>query len=111
MSPLWIARYSCITATFSPDVLAIEDQDVAKALSFIKHNTRRHIQVAVVAEALAMPRRNLHRRFVKMLGRTVYEEIQRVRVDLVVQMLLETDMTISQIAYALGWPSEKNIAR
>jgi len=32
-------------------------------------------------------------------------------VDLVVQMLLETDMTISQIAYELGWPSEKHIAR
>jgi len=106
-----IVRPTHVVARLSSDVLAIEDPDVAKALSFIKHNARRHIQVAAVAEAVAMSRRNLHRRFTKTLGRTVHEEIQRTRVGLVVQMLLETDMTISQIAYALGWPSEKNISR
>ena len=47
----------------------------------------------------------------KTLGRTVHEEIRRARVELVVQMLLETNMTISQIAYELGWSSEKHIAR
>jgi LacI family transcriptional regulator len=53
----------------------------------------------------------LHRRFMKTLGRSVHEEIRRARVELVVQMLLETNMTISQIAYELGWSSEKHIAR
>jgi len=99
-----VARLSC-------DILAIEDPEVAKALSFIQYHSRQHMQVDEVAEAVAMSRRNLHRRFVKTLGRTVHEEIRRARVDLVVQMLLETDMTISQIAYELGWPSEKHIAR
>lgn len=47
----------------------------------------------------------------KTLGRTIHGEIKRARVERVVQMLLETDMTVSQIAYALGWSSEKHIAR
>jgi LacI family transcriptional regulator len=100
-----------VVARVSSDVLAIEDPEVAKALSFIQEHSRRHIQVDEVPDAIAMSRRNLHHRFVKTLGRTVYEEIRRFRVDMVVQMLLETDMTIAQIAYELGWSSEKHIAR
>lgn len=100
-----------VVARVSSDILAIEDPEVAKALSFIQYHSRQHLLVDEVADAVAMSRRNLHRRFVKTLGRTVHEEIRRARVDLVVQMLLETDMTIAQVAYALGWPSEKHIAR
>lgn len=100
-----------VVARLSSDILAIEDPEVAKALSFIKCHSRQRTQVDEVAEAVAMSRRNLHRRFVKTLGRTVHKEIRRTRVDLVVQMLLETDMTVSQIAYELGWSSEKHIAR
>jgi len=100
-----------VVARLSSDILAIEDPDVAKALSFIQYNSRQNTQVSAVAEAVAMSRRNLHRRFMKTIGRTVHDEIKRARVDRVVQMLLETDMTVSQIAYALGWSSEKHIAR
>ena len=100
-----------VVARVSSDILAIEDPEVAKALSFIEYHSRQHTLVDEVADAVAMSRRNLHRRFVKTLGRTVHQEIRRARVELVVQMLLETDMTIAQIAYALGWPSEKHIAR
>jgi len=100
-----------VVPRLSSDILAIDDPEVAKALAFIKYNSRRHTQVDAVAEAVAMSRRNLHRRFIKSLGRTVHEEIRRTRVDLVVQMLLETDMTVSQIAYELDWSSEKHIAR
>jgi LacI family transcriptional regulator len=100
-----------IVARLSSDILAIEDSQVAKALAFIQGHSRQHTQVEAVAEAVAMSRRNLHRRFVKTLGRTVHEEIRRARVDRVVQMLLQTDRTVSQIAYELGWSSEKHIAR
>ncbi|MEJ2704310.1 MAG: DNA-binding transcriptional regulator [Sedimentisphaerales bacterium] len=100
-----------VVVRLSSDILAIEDPQVAKALSFIQGHSRQHTQVEAVAQAVAMSRRNLHRRFVKALGRTVHEEIRRARVDRVVQMLLQTDRTVSQIAYELGWSSEKHIAR
>jgi len=106
-----IVKPTHVVARLSSDILAIEDPDVAKALSFIQYHSRQHTQVDEVAEAVAMSRRNLHRRFIKTIGRTVHEEIRRARVELVVQRLLETDMTISQIAYELGWSSEKHIAR
>jgi len=100
-----------VVARVSSDILAIEDPEVAKALSFIQYHARQHTQVDEVADAVAMSRRNLHRRFVKTLGRTVHEEIRRTRVDRVIQLLLETDMTVAQIAYELGSSSEKHIAR
>jgi LacI family transcriptional regulator len=100
-----------VVARLSSDILAIEDPQVAKALSFIRSHSSRHTQVEAVARAVAMSRRNLHRRFVKTLGRTVHDQIRRDRVDRVVQMLLQTDRTVSQIAYELGFSSDKHIAR
>jgi LacI family transcriptional regulator len=100
-----------VVARLSSDILAIEDPQVAKALSFIQGHSRQHTQVEAVARAVAMSRRNLHRRFVKTLGRTIHDQIRRARVDRVVQMLLQTDRTVSQIAYELGFSSDKHIAR
>jgi len=100
-----------VVERLSTNMLAIEDPALAEALSFIQYHSKLPIQVNEVADAVTMSRRNLHRRFIKTLGRSVHEEIRRARVERVVRLLLETDMTISQIAYELGWSSEKHIAR
>jgi len=95
----------------STDILAIEDPDVAKALSFIREHARESIQVADVADMVALSRRSLERRFRKILGRSVHDEIGRTRIDQVLRMLLETNLTVSQIALRLGYPGVDHIAR
>jgi LacI family transcriptional regulator len=95
----------------SSNIIAVEDKTVSQALQFIHQNAKSLIQVDDVIKALHISRRSLHDKFVGSLGRSVYNEIKRVRIDLIKQMLLETDLTISDIAFKLGYDSTNHIAR
>jgi LacI family transcriptional regulator len=95
----------------STDTMAIDDQTVADALQYIHENARRLIQVEDIVQTLGVSRRTLHDKFTRSLGCTVHDEIKRVRIDLIIQMLLETDTSISDIALNLGYESADHIAR
>jgi len=95
----------------STDNLAIEDSNIAKAVRFIRQHATDIIQVTDVVDVVPMSRRSLERSFRKILGRSVFEEIKRVHVNQFAMMLIETNMSISQIASALGHPSIENINR
>ncbi len=95
----------------STNIVAVEDKLVSHALNFIHQNAKRLIQVDDVVKNLSVSRRNLHDKFMKTLGRSVYDEIKRVRIDLISQMLIETDLSISDIALSLGYDNTNHIAR
>ncbi len=95
----------------STNIVAVEDKLVSQALNFIHQNAQRLIQVDDVVKDLSVSRSNLHEKFMKTLGRTVYDEIKRVRIDLICQMLIETDLSISDIALSLGYDNTNHIAR
>jgi LacI family transcriptional regulator len=95
----------------STNIVAVEDKLVSQALNFIHQNAQRLIQVEDVVKDLSVSRSKLHDKFMKTLGRTVYDEIKRVRIDLICQMLIETDLSISDIALSLGYDNTNHIAR
>ena len=95
----------------STDILAIEDHEVAEAVRFIRRNAKRTLQVNEVAEAAALSRRVLEKRFRAILNRSVYEEIRRIRINLLTELLIQTDMSISEIAAEMGFPGPEHIAR
>ncbi len=95
----------------STDSLAVEDQDVERALRFIYQHCRKNIDVESVAANAMLSRRTLERRFKKSLGRSIQQEIRRVRVDIIAKMLLNTNLSISQIAICLNYPGIDHIAR
>lgn len=95
----------------STDILALEDRNLAEALRYIRQNASKSINVNDVAQAATLSRRVLEKRFRKELNRTVYEEIRRVRVNKIISLLLETDLSISDIAQVLQFPGVAHIAR
>ena len=95
----------------STDILAIEDRDVALTVQFIRQHSKMMIQVEDVVDAVAVSRRSLERRFRRVLGHSIYEEIRCNRIDKVVEMLVETNKSISQIALALGYSSLDHLSR
>lgn len=95
----------------STDFLAINDRDVIKAEAFIYKHTHETIQVGDVAEHIGISRRTLEQKFQKELNRTILDEISRIRIDKITQMLVESNLSVAQIALAMGFSSEKHISR
>jgi LacI family transcriptional regulator len=95
----------------STDTLAINDPDLAQAVAFIRvHATTAAIQVSDVLRAVPVSRSWLERRFQESLGRSPAEEIRRVRLDRVRQLLAETEMPVPQVATASGFGSREYLA-
>lgn len=95
----------------STDVLAINDKEVKQAVRFIHRNSMKPISVTDVAEAVSMTIRTLDRRFKKILGRSVHSEISRMRIKQVCHMLVETNLSVSQIALKLGYSDPPHLNR
>jgi LacI family transcriptional regulator, galactose operon repressor len=100
-----------IRARYSTDIIATEDFELTKAISFIRKNFRRGIQVGDVVESTTLSRRSLEQRFRKKLSRSINSEIRRVRIEHICKLLVETDLPISEIAYGLGFSSVEHISR
>jgi len=95
----------------STDILTVEDAEVAKALNYIRKNSRKTIQVTDVVNATVLSRRSLETRFKKIMGRSILKEIRRRKIEEFTKLLLGTNMSISQIAAALNAPNIDNISR
>ncbi len=95
----------------STDIMAIKDKLVVQAVRYIRSHFRELTQVSDVAEAVAISRSALDRRFCTALGRTVQKEIRRVRVDHIAQMLIGTNLTITQIAEAMKFTGIEHVGR
>jgi len=97
VEPLWVVPRQ------STDAIAVDDAEVAMALRYVRENARRPIGVRDVVKQLAISRRALEIRFQGTLGRSIREEIERVRLDWTKQLLLETDLPVSKIADHTGF--------
>jgi LacI family transcriptional regulator len=95
----------------STDILAVEDARLLKALRFIRNHARENMSVTDVVRVTGLSRRALENRFRLELGRSILREIRRIRVDLIAQMLMETDLPVTDIAGALGYENLQHIAR
>lgn len=95
----------------STDVLAVGDADVKAALRFIRGNAQRALQVDDVVKATTVSRRVLEKKFHSILRRSVYREIRRIRVDLIRQVLVRTDLSIAEIARQTGFDGVAHVAR
>jgi LacI family transcriptional regulator len=89
----------------STDILAGDDADVAVAMRFIRESYSKPISVASVADAVLMSRRSLEKRFRRVLGRSVLEEIQIVRIETAKRLLLESEHSTAKVAQLSGFGS------
>jgi len=94
-----------VVARRSTDATATVDTDVGDAARFIHANVGRGISVDDVAQAATVSRRQLERRFKAAMGRSILDEIVRCRVDRARQLLIDTELTLEQVAIASGFAS------
>lgn len=92
-----------ITVRRSSDVLAIEDADIRRALRVIQTRACTDLSAAEVAIEVRVPRRLLDRKFQRILGRTIHDELQRMKVAEAKRLLAETDDKLLVISMRSGF--------
>lgn len=89
----------------SSDILALPDPQVAKALRFIWDHFNRPLNISEIVGATDVSRRTLEKAFTRHLSRSILEEIQRVRLQRVKELLANTEFSMRQIASQAGFTS------
>jgi len=102
VAPLSVKPLGVITRQ-STDVIAVDDPDTMAAVRFIRAHACDGIQVGDVAEHCLLSRTELKRRFRRLLGRTVHDQILEERLKRAEQLLADTELPIAHIAKLAGF--------
>ncbi|OXU15646.1 substrate-binding domain-containing protein [Sedimentisphaera salicampi] len=100
-----------ISVRQSTDFIAVGDQSVAKALRFIRDNVMLPIQTEDVCDEVCCSRQFLYNKFKRHLKCSVHDYIRRCRIRKICELLIETNMTISEIAYKMHFPDPDHVSR
>ena len=95
----------------SSDTLASEDQDVNDALHFIRDRFAKNIGVTDVLAHVGVSRGVLQQKMKKIIGRTVHQEIERVRLTRAQELLAMGHLSIKQVAREVGFSSPQYLTR
>jgi LacI family transcriptional regulator len=87
----------------SSDIIAINDRWISNALSLIRREACQKLSVEEILDEIPVSRSKLERDFRRFLGRTPNEEINRVRLEKVKDLLRDTDLSIEQISQRTGF--------
>jgi LacI family transcriptional regulator len=92
-----------ISTRRSTDVLAIEDQDIAQAVRYMRDHACQGISVWDVLAHVPMSRTLFERKIATVLGRTPKAELLRLQLNKVKELLTETDLPLATIATQAGF--------
>lgn len=94
----------------SSDVLAVNDPVVSSALKIIQREACGGLNVERLLDQMTISRATLERRFERFLGRSPKDEILRLRLDRVRELLAESEDTLARIADATGFSSVAHLS-
>ena len=99
-----------IVARKSTDAVHVEDEAVARAARFIREHAVENPYVGDVAKAAGVSVAALQIRFRAALGRTVLEEIVRVRVARAQVLLADSSLKMAAVAERCGFPNSQRFS-
>ena len=93
-----------VIARQSTDILAVNDEEVAEALRYIRSHDA-ETSVADVLEHVSVSRRSMEIRFKNAMGHSIEQELINARISHAKHLLTETSMPITQVALSSGYQS------
>jgi LacI family transcriptional regulator len=95
-----------VVARASTDIMAIDEGFVVKALRFLREHACDRIYVEDVVKVVPVSRSVLERRFRKAVGRSINNEIVRLRINKAIELLTETELEMKAIARRAGFGTQ-----
>jgi LacI family transcriptional regulator len=93
----------------SSDLVATEDPVVRKALGLIRERAPYGLTVEQLLDGLAVSRRNLEYHFQEAIRSTPATEIRRVQIERACQLLIDTDLSLDDVAGACGMGYQRQL--
>lgn len=93
----------------SSDIHAVWDSKLQLALQLIRKKACQGLCVEDISAATGLPRRTLERKFQQFLNRSPHAEIMRVQVETTQRLLLETNLSLEEIAQKAGFHSVSHL--
>jgi LacI family transcriptional regulator len=87
----------------STDFYAVDDQKIADVLRYMADHYDTDVMVVDIARHVGLGRRTLERRFRAALGRSIVEELNRLRVERLKRLLVETDYAVKYLVRETGF--------
>jgi LacI family transcriptional regulator len=106
---IWRVACGQVNHRGSTRAYAFDDPQLVDALTCIRERACEGIGVEDVMEELTISRRTLEMRFREQFGRSIHQEILRVRFDRVKRLLTETLDPLADIAAATGFQSASDL--
>lgn len=101
-----------VVVRMSSDVLAIEDGVVADALRLVRSEACESLTAAeVIARAPEVSRSTLERRFRRVVGRSIGEEIRRVRLEVARGLVESGELSLTEVAARCGFSDLPHLTR
>lgn len=95
----------------STDTVAVDDEQVALAIEYIRAHYDQPIHVNHVLQKVLCSRRILEQKFQRILGRSPAAEIRRVRIEQAKKLLVDTEHLMPQIAARCGFENAQVFSR
>jgi LacI family transcriptional regulator len=95
----------------STDAYAVEDPTISAALRYLLQHCTRRISVSDVASAARITRRSLERSFRAVVGRSVHEELTRLRMMRAKRMLVKGEASIKKVALECGFSTSERLSK
>lgn len=94
----------------STETMAIADPAVSAALSYMREQAMRGINVESVVIHVGITRRELERKFRRLLGSSLLQELRRIRVTHAKRLLAGTSLPMPAVAKQSGFSTPQRLA-
>jgi len=93
----------------SSDTHAVSDPRVARALSYMVRQSSEKLTIQDIAQFAGIGRQTLERGFQSHLGRTINEELIRLRISKLKRLLVESEDSIKELSEKVGFGTTANM--
>ncbi len=92
-----------LAARRSTEMVAFEDPQIRQAMRYIAQHACDPMKIDEMMETMEVSRRTLEKRFRETVGRSILDEIRRVRFGRATHLLTQTSLSVSEISGRCGF--------